>query len=79
MLPGLTGRHASPRGAHQEAEPDEEGLRDLLDGFGLLPHTDRQGRQTDGPPTELGADRLQDGAVEAVEPQGIEGSYWLAR
>src|SRR6478736_5205696 len=61
------GGHAAAGRAHEEAALDEEGLVDVLDGLGLLPHADGQRREPDRSAPEALADGGEDGPVDLVE------------
>ena len=63
MCPGGGRRDPAALGAAHEAFPDEEGLRDRLDGLRLLPHRYGQGAQSDWAAVEALA---SDGFVELV-------------
>src|SRR5918998_82268 len=52
VSPRGRGGHPPPGGAHQEALPDQERLRHLLDRLPLLTYRDGERRQPDGTPTE---------------------------
>jgi hypothetical protein len=66
VSPGSRGRYPAPRGAHDQALPNQEGLGDGLHGVGLLPHGDGEVADPDRPSTEPTAQRVEHGAVEAV-------------
>ena len=68
--PGRGGPAA--RGPDDVPLADEVGLGDGLDGVGLLPHGDGQGRQTHRATAEAAAERLEHGPVEAVEADLVD-------
>ena len=62
------GDHAAARRPLEEAELQQVRLVDVLDRVGLLAERDGEGRQPDRPAAELERDRLEELAVDALEP-----------
>ena len=72
MREPVLGDHAPARGPLQQPLLEQIGLIDVLDRLLLLVDRRRQGREPDRPAGELGRDRLQDGAVVAIEPGFVD-------
>ncbi len=67
-VPPCGGRRDPPSGGTREqTDPDQEGLHDRLDRLRFLSDRDGEGVQADRSPVEPLQDRVQDGAVEAVQ------------
>src|SRR6185312_16591371 len=66
------GRGAPAGGALDQPLLEQVGLIDVLDRVLLLPHRDRERRETDRPAVELRADRAEDLAVEAIEAELVD-------
>ena len=65
-------RGAPARRALEHAQLEQVGLVDVLDRVLLLADGDRERREPDRAAGELHADRAQDLAVEAVEPELVD-------
>ena len=72
MLVGRGQRHPAPGGTRQEAFADQEGLVDVLQGPGLLPHRGRHGLQAHRPAAEAVEDGREDAPVHGVEPAPVD-------
>src|SRR4051812_28753210 len=72
MVPGGLRRHPSARGPREQPGPHQERLAHLLDGVGLLPHGDGEGRDAHRATPEAHHQGLEDGAVEAVQPEVVD-------
>src|SRR4029077_16611448 len=66
------GEDASGRGPLEQALLQEIWLEHVLDRVLLLADRDRQGREADRAAAELGRDRVQQGAVTAVESLRVD-------
>ena len=72
MLVGAPGGRPAARGAVEEAELQEVGLVDVLDGVGLLGDGRSQGVHADRPAPELVDDGQKESAVHLVEAVGVD-------
>ena len=68
MLPPEVGDHAAARRALEEAELEQVRLVDVLDRVRLLAERDGERRQADRAAAELQGDRLEQLAVDPLEP-----------
>src|SRR5207342_1357061 len=72
VLVGPGRDHAAARGALEQALLEQVGLEHVLDRVGLLADRDGQGREPDRAAAELGRDRVEQGAVAAIEAAGVD-------
>ena len=71
VSPGRRRSQSAARCSHQETLPDEERLGHFFDRLAFLADRDGQRRQAHRPAAETAAHRVQDLAVQPIEPQHI--------
>ena len=72
MLPAECGDDTAPRRALEEAELQEIGLVDVLDGVLLLAEGDRECREADRPAAELVGDGEEQLSICPLEPHFVD-------
>lgn len=65
-------RDTAARCSAHEADAHEVWLDDGFDRFGLLSDGDRERAEPDRPPAEPPYERIEDGAVESIEPDRVD-------
>ena len=76
MLVGGFCRYAAAGGAVDEAELDEVGLVDVLDGLFFFANGDREGLEADGAFLEFDDEGLQDAVVHLVEAVIVDAEHF---